>query len=201
MEHAKEWRTSPYNESGDTWSNPTKVFIDGKAHQIRNNCDYRVILDCVLALNDDDLSDEDKLRCALYIFYNDISAIDNLNEAVKQMLHVIRGGKESKSSSSGNELRVMDWEYDFDIIAPAIGHMLGYEVRDSEKYTHWYTWLGAYQELRDCTFTTVVTIRSKRGKGKALDKGEMEYMRTHREIVELPQKISKEEQELLDSEW
>ena len=43
------------------WDLPIAVEINGKQHPIRNKCDYRVVLDVICALNDNELTDEEKL--------------------------------------------------------------------------------------------------------------------------------------------
>lgn len=195
-----EWRSEEYIEEPDEWSYPTKVFIDGKAHNIRNKCDYRVVLDCICALNDVDLTDDEKIRVALYIFYENILEIDDIDEAVKGMFAVINGGEESEQRTE-EKPKLMDWEHDFQTIAPPINRVLGYDIRSQHKYTHWYTFLGGYMEIGDCTFANIVRIRSKIANGERLDKTDIKYYREHRKAIDLPKKITAEEQELLDGEW
>jgi hypothetical protein len=89
----------------------------------------------------------------------------------------------------------MDWNKDFKQIAPPISRILGYEVRTPEKYTHWYSFLGAYMEIGECTFATIVSIRSKRAKNQKLEKWEEEYVRENPELFEIKQKFTKEEEE------
>lgn len=183
-----------------TYSLPYSVNIDGEEINIRNKCDFRVVLDVIEALNDDDLTEKEKIQCALYIFYGEeLSKISNYEEAVKQMFIVINGGEEETEQS--DKPCLMDWKHDFSQLAPPISRTLGYDVRLPEKYTHWWTFLGGYMEIGECTFSTIVSIRSKRAKGQKLDKWEIDYIREHRKMVELPQKLTAEEQELLNSEW
>ena len=182
------------------WDLPIAVEINGKSHTIRNKCDYRVVLDAICALNDNELTDEEKVKCALFIFYEDISAIDDFETAIKEMFRIINNGEED--STTDNKPQLMDWEHDFKQIAPPISRVLGYDVRTPEKYTHWYSFLGGYMEIGgECTFATVVSIRNKRAKGKKLEKWELEFLRENRKIIDLPQKLTTEEQELLNSEW
>lgn len=182
------------------WDLPIAVEINGKSHPIRNKCDYRVVLDVICALNDNELTDEEKVKCALFIFYEDISQIDDFETAIKEMFRIINGGEEEEHTQD-NKPKLMDWEHDFPQLAPPISRVLGYDVRTPDKFTHWYTWLGGYMEIGECTFSTIVSIRSKRAKGKKLDKWEIDYIREHRKMVELPQKLTMEEEELLNSEW
>lgn len=181
------------------WDLPVSVEINGKIHAIRNKCDYRVVLDVISALNDNELTEEEKIKCALIIFYENILDVDDFESAVNEMFKVINLGEEQSKEEKNPKL--MDWEHDFQQIAPPVSRVLGYSVRDANKYTHWYDFIGAYQEIGECTFSTIVSIRSKRAKGKKLDKWEEEYLREHRKMVELPTKLTAEEQEFLDSEW
>lgn len=182
------------------WDLPIAVEINGKHHPIRNKCDYRVVLDVICALNDNDLTEEEKVKCALFIFYENISAIDDFETAIKEMFRIINGG-EVEEQTNDNKPKLMDWEHDFQQVAPPISRVLGYDVRTPDKYTHWYSFLGGYMEIGDCTFSTIVSIRSKKAKGQKLDKWEIDYIREHRKMVELPQKLTIEEQEELNSEW
>ena len=182
------------------WDLPIAVEINGKQHPIRNKCDYRVVLDAICALNDNELTDEEKVKCALFIFYEDISTIDDFETAIKEMFRIINGGEEQEENQE-QKPQLMDWQHDFPQLAPPISRVLGYDVRTPDKYTHWYSFLGGYMEIGECTFSTIVSIRSKRAKGKKLDKWEEEYIREHRKMVELPRKLTAEEQEFLDSDW
>ena len=81
------------------WDLPIAVEINGKQHPIRNKCDYRVVLDAVCALNDNELTDEEKVKCALFIFYEDISAIDDFGKTAD----VYRCSKRWTAECAGNK--------------------------------------------------------------------------------------------------
>ena len=157
------------------------------------------MLDVISALNDNELDMQYRLQCALFIFYEDLTGCENTDEAVRGMYNIINNGEVEQETDSKPTL--MDWEHDFQQIAPPISRVLGYDVRTSDKYTHWYTFLGGYMEIGECTFATVVSIRSKRAKGKKLEKWEQDFYKEHRKMVELPRKLTAEEQEFLDSDW
>ncbi len=181
------------------WDLPIDVEIKGKRCPIRNKCDYRVVLDVICALNDNDLTYEEKVKCALFIFYEDVSQIDDFETAIKEMFRIINNGEED--TAPDNKPQLMDWEHDFKQIAPPISRVLGYDVRTPNKYTHWYSFLGGYMEIGECTFATIVSIRNKRAKNKKLEKWEVDFLREHRKMIDLPQKITAEEWDLLNSEW
>ena len=182
------------------WDLPVAVEINGKQHAIRKKCDYRVVLDVICALNDDELTEEEKVKCALFIFYENILAIDDFEIAVNEMFKIINGG-EADEHANDNKPALMDWEHDFPQLAPPISRVIGYDVRTPDKYTHWYSFLGGYMEIGECTFSTIVSIRSKRAKNQKLEKWELDYLREHRKMVELPHKLTAEEQAELDSPW
>ena len=181
------------------WDLPIAVNINGKSHPIRNKCDYRVVLDAICALNDDDLTNEEKAKCALFIFYEDMSAIDDFDKAIKEMFCIINGGGQQEENQE-QKPQLMDWEHDFPVLVSPINRVLGCEIRSID-YLHWFSLLSAYMEIGECTFSTIVSIRSKRSKGKKLDKWEEEYIREHKKMVELPKKLTAEEEDFLNSDW
>jgi hypothetical protein len=94
----------------------------------------------------------------------------------------------------------MNWKHDFKSLVAPVNRVLGYEIR-SVNYLHWYTFLSAYFEIGECQFQTIVSIRSKRMKGKKLENWEQEFYRENKKMVDLPQNLTEEEQEWLDSDW
>ena len=181
------------------WNLPISVEIDGKEYAITNKCDYRMVLDVICALNDNELDDEQKIRTALYIFYEDISECTDMEKAIKEMYKIISYGEEDDGQGE-NKPRLMDWEHDFNMLVAPINRVLGYEIR-SVDYLHWYTFLSGYMEIGECQFNTVVSIRNKRAKGKKLENWEQEFYRENKKMVDLPQNLTEEEQEWLDSDW
>lgn len=184
------------------WSLPLSVNIDGKDFAIRNKCDYRVVLDVICALNDEDLEMQYRIKCALLIFYDDLTDCQNFDLAVKEMLKIINNGQEETDEEQNqHKPKMMDWEHDFPNLSPPISRVLGYSVRDPEKYTHWYDFLGAYMEIGECAFSTIVSIRNKKQKGKKLEKWEQEFYKENKKMVDLPRKLTEDERDWLDSDW
>jgi hypothetical protein len=181
------------------WDLPLAVKIDGVEHKIRNQCDYRVVLDVIAALNDEELEMHNRIACALFIFYEDFSDLKDMQVAANEMMKIINLGEEPKAED--NKPRLMDWEHDFSHLAPPISRVLGYSVRSAANYTHWYDFIGAYMEIGECTFSQIVSIRNKKIKGKKLENWEREFYTENRTLVDLPQKLTAEEEEFLNSEW
>ncbi len=175
---------------------PVAVEIVGQIFKIRNNCDYRIVLQCIEALNDTELSEDQRAQCALVIFYEDYDQLTDPQAALDEMFRII-SYNDREEDNGQQKPTLMDWEKDFQQIAPPIARILGYDVRTPGKYTHWWTFLGGYMEIGECTFSTIVSIRSKKLKGKKLEKWEEEFYREHYDQVNLPTKYTQEEMDIL----
>lgn len=182
------------------WNLPLSVEIDGEVLIIRKKCDYRVILDIISCFNDNELNDDEKAHCALFIFYENFDKIKNPQMALDEMIKIINIGEKPEPYEK-NKPKVMDWEHDFNNIAPPVSRVLGYSVRDEEKYTHWWDFIGAYMEIGDCYFAQITALRNKIHKGKKLDEQDRQFYKEHKKEVDLPMTLSENEQEWLDSDW
>lgn len=188
------------------WDLPFSVCIDGEQFEIENNCDYRVVLDCIGCYEDPNLDLVTQHQCALIIFYKEPKKIKNVEEAVRQMLRIIDCQTEeellqNEPDAKDTSPRLMSWKKDFKFIAPAVSRVLGYDVRMPNKYTHWWTFLGAYMEIGECAWSTFISIRNKRAKGQKLEPWEQKIYNENKKDIELPQNLTDEEKEWLDSDW
>lgn len=172
------------------WDLPKELEIGGKMHEIRT--DYRVILDVISVFNDPDMEIDEKWIAALIIMIPNFETIttDELPEACEKVMEFIDCGRKSEHKDMP---AVMDWEQDASIIFPAVNRVLGREVRSVE-YMHWWTFIGAYMEIGESLFSSVVSIRSKRAKGKKLDKEEQDFFRDNQKLILLKPRLSAEEE-------
>lgn len=161
------------------YSIPTSVDIDGKKFTIRNNGDYRVILDCFSALNDAELSKQERLLASLIIFYEDLNSTEDIGmlgdveQAVKEMYKFFNCGSTNDYGKTSVH-KVIDWELDEQMICSAINKVANQEIR-VQPYIHWWTFMGYYTAIGNCPLSYVVEIRDKIIKGKKLDKDEREF--------------------------
>lgn len=182
---------------------PKSVVIGGRDFPIRY--DYRVILNIFEAMNDPELTDQERALAVLQMFYVDFDAIEDYEAAIRECFWFINGGKYEESSKK--KPRLVAWEQDFPYIAAPINRVLGYEIRaveyDPETNTgglHWWTFLSAYMEIGDCLFAQVVGIRSKKARGKKLDASDQEFYRRNRDLVDIKARYTEAEEELL-KQW
>lgn len=172
---------------------PTTVEVDGVSWDIRS--DYRAILDIIEALNDPELDPREKAFVALDIFYPDFEKMPQsaLQAALEQCFGFIEMGERK----SGNAPKVVDWEHDFPYIVAPINAVAGQEIR-ALPYLHWWTFIAYYGEISgECTFAQIIRIRDKKARGKSLDKTEREWYNRNRELVDIPQRYTEAEEELL----
>lgn len=159
---------------------PTSIELDGRQFSIRNNGDFRVILDCFQALGDIELDARERLLAALIIFYEDLNTIEDvealpdLEKATEEMYKFFNCGKINVTAPSPGKL--VDWELDSQLISSAVNKVCGFEIR-SAPYIHWWTFMGYYTAIGECPFSTIIGIRNKMLRGKKLEKYEQQYKR------------------------
>lgn len=171
---------------------PTSLNIDGKEYKIRT--DYR---DCLLifqAFNDVELTDYDKMQVTVQVLYENIP--DNFEEAYSKAVWFLDCDDTVNKPHSKKPL--YDFEQDEQMIFSAINKVANKEIRSVE-YMHWWTFMGYFNEIGECQFSTVVSIRDKKQKGKKLEKWEQEYYRNNKETIELKRKHTAQEQAELDA--
>ena len=157
---------------------PTSVNLNNQQFKIRNNGDFRVILDCFNAINDITLSEQERLYAALIIFYDGVNSVEDLyklgdlKEAAEQMELFFNCGQESVGLQT--RYKLIDWDKDSSLIASAINNVAKTEVR-SVDYCHWWTFMGYYLAIGECPLSNIVNIRYKIATGKKLEKYEQKF--------------------------
>ena len=175
-----------------TLSPPKSLEIDGVDYSIRS--DFRVALLIFEAYQDNELDDLEKSSVCLECLYEDVPP--NIEKAFEKAIWFLDGGDTPKSKQQSKKL--MDWKQDESIIFPAINKTAGYETRNAE-FVHWWTFLGFFNEIdNEGLYSQVMSIRFKKSKGKKLEKWEQEFYRNNKELVDIKQTYSAEEQAEID---
>jgi hypothetical protein len=156
---------------------PTSVDIGGVEYSIRNDGDYRTILDIFTILEDTEIEKSERIMTALIVFYEDVNTVEDIShipdmeEAVIKMYDFFSAGrKEGKSTN----YKLIDWKEDSAIIVSAMNDVVGREIR-TENYMHWWTFISYYMAIGESTLSTVVSIRDKMMRGEPLEKWEKKY--------------------------
>lgn len=182
---------------------PETLTVGGEEYLIRT--DYRNVLQVFEAFQDPELQPEEKWIVAIYLLFEDFSCADDvlqaaqdgfsLEEAIKQISWFISAGQPEKQVL---EKTTYNWKQDEQIIFSAINKVAGRETRELE-YLHWWTFLGYFNEVGECTFSFIVGIRHKLNKGKKLEKHEKEFLAQNKDLVKLEKPKTREEQEQEDA--
>lgn len=176
---------------------PKSIKIKDKDIEIFS--DYRDILELFKPLNDPDLLEFEKITVALGMFYKTDDYLVDIDAATKEMFSFITMNNDfaDDDKSTKQEKPLYDWDKDFNIIVAPINKILGYDVRGVE-YLHWWTFLSAFMEIGECTFSTYVGIRNKLNKGKKLEKWEEQILKENRDKIIIKTKVDSTTQALMD---
>ena len=164
---------------------PTSVTVDGREYTITNNGDFRMVLDCIEALRDDEMSEDFRVLASLLIFYNEFDSVDDIlrldapEKLVEEMYKFINLGK-LDTIKNKQDYMLIDWESDSQMICSGINNVIHKEIRAIE-YVHWWTFIGYYMAIGESTLATVVNIRNKMCKHKKLEKWERDFKRENPE--------------------
>ena len=175
---------------------PDSIYVDGREIKIKNT-DFRNALVIVQAVNDTDLTDYEK--CLVMV--DRLIGVDNIpyckgDEVAKECRIWMDGGVDY--SEKAEKPQLISWEQDEQMIFSAVNKVYGRETRN-EKYLHWWSFLGLFNEISEGLFSTVLAIRQKRAKGKKLDQLEREFYAENRDIIDIRPRLSAEEQAELDA--
>lgn len=174
---------------------PTTITINGTEWAIRS--DFRVALLIFQAFGDPELNDPEKSEIVLDCLYedSDLIPVEDLEEAYRKALLYLDGV--SNETTAGKQKmtgrKMFDWVQDEQMIFSAVNKIAGCEVR-SLKYLHWWTFLGYFNEVGEGLFSNVLHIRQKRATGKKLEKHELEFYRKNKDIIDLKNRLTEEEQ-------
>ncbi len=176
------------------WELPTSLTIGDVGFAI--NTDFRTVLHVLSVFNDPEYEPDEQAAVCIRVMVRDWERLpaEGYREALEALTAFIDGPGVREDRPRP---RTMDWEQDAPLLIPAINRVLGQEVR-ALPYLHWWTFLGAYMEIGECLFSTVVGIRQKRAKGKKLEKPEMEFLRENKAMVTLQRKLTAAEREQKD---
>ena len=187
---------------------PTTVTLNGTVYTIREQGDYRMVLDCFQVLNDVELSDKERTLACLIIFYEDFNEVESVLDLDEETLTGLINNAflffncGQKHSSGETNYKTIDWEQDSQLISSAVNKVAGKEIR-AEQYIHWWTFMGYFNAVGESALSTVVGIRDKIVKGKKLEKYERQFRQDNPQYFTWDRRTlkQKEDDELLNQLW
>lgn len=190
------------------YSLQTTILVNQASFGITDKGDFRMVLDCFKALNDDELSDEEKMYVCLIIFYEDINSLEDIakyadciNELEFEMLKFFNGGEEEAHGTKSKH-RLLDWDKDSNLICSAVNNVAKTEIRALE-YLHWWTFLGYYVAIGECPLSTIISIRQKIAEGTKLEDYEKKFRTNNPEYfdIDMRNKEQKEADDYIKGMW
>ena len=130
---------------------PTSVDIDGIQYDL--NCDFRYSVMFEMLMFDDEVSETDKLKKALKLYYGN-RIPKNVEKAVEKIMWFYRCGKEPPQKAKrrrrerGND-RCYDFDHDDAYIYAAFLQQFGVDLQD--EVLHWWKFKAMFQSLSEST--------------------------------------------------
>lgn len=169
---------------------PSAVEIDGEEYEL--NTDYRVGLTIMTAFEDPELTATEKQHVMLQLLYPVIPP--DVATAAEIAVKYLNCGEELAGENSGGDGdRYYSWSQDARYIMSAIEQTYHIDLTRVE-WLHWWKFCFMFLDLNeDCFFCKLIYLRKQKAKGK-LTKEEKEWYSSIREIVDLPEVYTAEEQ-------
>lgn len=184
------------------YSLPTTIKIRDNEFKIRENGDFRMVLDCFSALQDSELSKEERVISSLIIFYENLNGLDDVNElfndeeatteAIEKMFNFFNCNEPSIGLKQ--QYKLIDWEQDSQLICSAINNVAKIEIR-SMPYCHWWTFMGYYISIGDSVLATVVNIRHKSATHKKLENYEKDFKKDNPQYFSFDYRTEEQKEE------
>ncbi|MCH5210441.1 MAG: hypothetical protein J1F01_05690 [Oscillospiraceae bacterium] len=187
---------------------PKEITLDGKAYKIRENGDYRMIIDVIAALQDYEISEQERMLSALIIFYEDLNTVEDVftifdspEQAAREMMSFI--ATDDEQSGCQTKMKLVDWVQDEKLIVSAVNNVARTEIRELP-HLHWWTFISYFMAIGECPLQTIVGIRSKIARHKKLQDYEQEFKRNNPQYFIWKSDIQKGQntlQQLLGDGW
>lgn len=160
---------------------PTSLVIGEVAYPIRYQ--WRPVMDALIACADPELDEQSKAFCMLRIMFPTLEEIpeERLQEACEKASAFIDCGQKNDGKQGP---KMIDWEQDAAVIIPEINKVAGREIR-LDPNIHWWTFFGWFMGIGDGLLASVLHIRSKKAKGKKLEKWEQEFYKANKALVDM----------------
>lgn len=175
---------------------PEELEVNDRFWQIRS--DFRDILQILLAYDDPDLENREKVYVCLYKLFPDFDDMgkEDYEAAYRAACWFIQGGGETEETAR-HAAKTVDWQQDERLLFAAVNRVAGTEIR-AMKHLHWWTFLGYFSEITEGPYAEILRLRVKKSRGKPLEKWEQEFWAANKEICAIRPRLSAEEQAAWD---
>lgn len=166
--------------------------------KIRTN--FRESIKFELLMQDRNVSDEDKIKMALNLYYCEPQKIQNIEQAIKNILWFYKCGKEDKNVDKNNEenniknKQIYSYEFDAEYIYSAFMEQYNIDLSNIE-YLHWWKFRALFSCLNESVLFTKIMGYRAMNLSKIKDKEMRKRYKKMQKLYALPDMRSEEEKE------
>ena len=176
---------------------PDKVKIGNTEYKI--NTDFRVSVLFELLIQDEDVSDKDKIRQTIELYFTVIPVQENINDIFKAVIWFYKCGRTDKeikperdeisnddtNESETEEARAYSFDYDDEYIYAAFRQQYGINLATINGL-HWWEFRAMFKGLdHNCEFAKIMGYRTARIT-KEMSKSEKAFLRKMKTVHALP---------------
>jgi len=174
---------------------PETVVIGDSEYEI--NTDFRVSILFQMMMEDKELSNADKAKTALDLYYSEPISREHQTEALAQAFLFFKCGEENEEKASpgtgeGTQA-IYSYEHDSHYIFAAFMEQYGIDL--TEEDLHWWKFKALFTSLSDDTkFNKIMSYRAVKISSE-MSKKEQKFYRRMKLLYALPDERSEEEKE------
>lgn len=163
-----------------TSSLPTKIKVNNHVYEI--NYDYRTIINIILAFEDDELTNDEKIYIMLKQLYKDEVLEEDMEDAIVKGIKFIDCGNDYSTNKVSN--RVYSFNKDANYIFTGINSTHHIDI-DEKPNLHWWKFVSFFMDMSsECMFGELIYYRTRKAEGK-LTKEEKKQYEKIKDLVDL----------------
>lgn len=161
---------------------PRRIKINETVYDI--NYDFRTVINILLAFEDSELTDEEKMYIMVKNLYVDEIPEEDIEEAIRKAIKFIDLGKEEDDSRRESDTRTYSFEKDASYIFSGINQTHHIDLEE-KKDLHWWKFMSMFMDMSpDCMFGELIYYRKRKAEGK-LNKEEKKQYEKIKDLVDL----------------
>lgn len=173
--------------------------LESRMGKIEFNTDFRISILFELLMQDDTVSEQNKIMQALRLYYPRLEQITNVNKAIEDVIWFYRCGKElansNKKEKNGKQgKQIYSYEFDDDYIFCSFMQQYKIDLQDI-KYLHWWKFKAMFDGLNENTKMAEIMGYRAMDISKIKDKEEKKRYKNLQEIYALPDMRTAEQKE------
>ena len=180
------------------------ILIDELPKKVGNvdiNSDFRISILFELLMQDNELSEEEKVEQALILYYPNLKEITNYKEAIENIIWFYKCGKEEvkenvdeESNMKNRQKQIYSYEFDAEYIYSAFMEQYNIDLNNIS-YLHWWKFKALFNSLNEnVLFSKIMGYRAM-NISKIKDKEMRKHYKKMQKLYALPDMRSEEEKE------